>query len=134
MVSGSTKINRLRIELGDKLIEPELILELARAYDLYCYLGVLDAAIEKYYRTLTLESYGTFLKLRPKHPSATFEYGRTLLHTGKRDEAIKYLQMAIEYNPGSSSPYLWLAEAKYESCDYRDWISLLDQCFIGTCI
>ncbi len=113
------KINSLRSKLGNNLNDPELMLELARIYDLYCYLGVLDEAINRYYRTLALDNYSTFLKLRPKHPEATFEYGRTLLHAGEKEKAIEYLSKAIQHNPASSSAYLWLAEAKYECHDYQ---------------
>ncbi len=119
------KINDLRSALSKRPVNPELILDLARIYDLYCYLGVLDGPIAKYYRNLAMEQYKTFLVLRPKHAEATFEYGRILLHAGHTDEATKYLLKAIDYAPNNASPYIWLAEASYLK---RDFPSVTELC------
>ena len=119
------KINELRASLGRHRNDSGLVLELARTYDLYCYLGVLDDPITKYYRTLALEQYKEFLTVNPKHAQAAFEYGRTLLNSGQAELASLYLSKAIEYDPESTSPYIWLAEASYQK---RDFASVTQIC------
>jgi len=99
--------------------DSDLVLELARAYDLYCYLGVLDSAIESYYINLAIEKYSEFLKLYPDHHEAMLEYGRVLLNAGKRDKAIDALNQVVAKLPNDPNPYIWLAEAYYESEDYE---------------
>gem|GEM_PF-2186313 len=112
------KINELRLSLSENRKEPEDVLELARTYDLYCYLGVLDVPITKYYRALALAQYKEFLTVKPKHGVAAFEYGRTLLNAAQPGLATHYLNKAIQYAPESPSPYIWLAEASYQRGDY----------------
>src|SRR3990172_9133540 len=55
------EINAIRTKLAEKPTDSDIILELARIYDLYCYLDLLDQAVEKYYRALAIEQYRTFL-------------------------------------------------------------------------
>ena len=107
--------DKLSVYAGDS----DLVLELARAYDLYCYLGVLDSAIESYYINLAIEKYSEFLKLYPYHQEAMLEYGRVLLNAGKRNDAIEAFSQAAANSPDNPNPYIWLAEAYYESEDYE---------------
>lgn len=113
------KIEGIRNALGEDQTNPGLVLQLARSYDLYCYLGVLDEAITHYYRMQAAEQYKTFLVLRPKDPQATFEYGRVLLNSEQHDRAIEVLTEAIRLDPGNPNPHVWLAEAHYELGEYE---------------
>ncbi|MFQ5674381.1 MAG: tetratricopeptide repeat protein [bacterium] len=115
-----TRIDALRAELYRDSDNPDATLELARAYDLYCYLGVLDSVSERYYQGLTLEHYEKFLKIDPGHLEANLEYGRILLNAGKIDEAIKMLRLAQSLTPESINPQIWLAEAYYRAEDYQN--------------
>jgi len=91
------------IEMEDKIIakietlktqvyqnpDEDAVLELARAYDLYCYLGILDTVSEKHYQNLVLEQYESFLQNDSGHREANLEYGRILLNSGRTEDAIK---------------------------------------------
>lgn len=112
------KIESLRGQLAEDSRDTKLMLELARIYDVYCYLGVLDNAIEDYYRGLAIEQYRTFLIYDPRHPEATLEYGRTLLNAGDLEKALRVLNSAVRLDPVKPNPYIWLAEAHYKSGDY----------------
>jgi len=121
------------IEMEDKIIaeidttqksleeNPEnsdAILELARLYDLYCYLDVLDSAVQRYYQDLALEQYQTFFNFQPDHFDATLEHGRILLRAGKYQKAIDMLRHASKLQPDNPNPYIWLAEAHYDLGNY----------------
>lgn len=112
------KIEALGKQLTDNAYDTDLMLELARTYDVYCYLGVLDKAIENYYRGLATEHYRTFLIYHPRHAAATLEYGRCLLNSGDIEKAMRVLQSAVKLDPANPNPYIWLAEAHYKSGDY----------------
>lgn len=114
------KIDTLRQKLAQKSSDAEMILELARIYDLYCFLNVLDEVVEKYYHALAIEQYRTYLIQRPKDPQATLEYGRTLLHHGDLEKATKVLQSASSLAPHNPNPYIWLAEAHFIAKEYSD--------------
>ncbi len=111
------KIDTLRAQVYQNPDE-DGILELARAYDLYCYLGVLDTVSEKYYQNLALEQYETFLQIASGHREANLEYGRILLNSGRTEDAIKNLRLALALSPEDVNPQIWLAEAYYRSHDY----------------
>lgn len=114
------RIENLRATVHDNPDNREAVLELARAYDLYCYLGVLDAVSEKYYQNLSVEQYETFLQFDSGHREANLEYGRILLNAGKTKEAIKNLRLAWALAPEEINPQIWLAEAYYRSADYEE--------------
>lgn len=120
------KIQDLRKNLKQGPENYSEILELARTYDLYCYLGVLDSVIEKYYQKLALEHYRKFLTHHPNHREASLEYGRILLNTGNVEEAIRNLRYAIELSPQNPNPRIWLAEAYYELGNYK---AVRDVCY-----
>jgi tetratricopeptide (TPR) repeat protein len=111
------KIETLRAQVCQNPDE-ENVLELARVYDLYCYLGVLDTVSEKHYQKLALEQYGSFLQMQAGHRTATLEYGRILLNAGRTEDAIKNLRLALALSPQDVNPQIWLAEAYYRSQDY----------------
>ncbi|MFQ5824482.1 MAG: tetratricopeptide repeat protein [bacterium] len=113
------KIEEFRNFLQDQPENTSAILELARTYDLYCYLGVLDSVIQKYYQKLALEQYRKFLEYQPNHLKANLEYGRILLNAGYVEEAIRTLKYAIGLTPQNPNPHIWLAEAYYELADYK---------------
>ncbi len=116
-------IDRIRQNRATVKIKPDdadAILGLARAYDLYCHLGVLDAAIKQHYYTLAIEQYETFLVCRPKHPQGIMEYGRALLNTGKVEKAVTVLQEAVALEPGNPKTHFWLAEAYYETHNFDE--------------
>ncbi|MCH8875034.1 tetratricopeptide repeat protein [candidate division KSB1 bacterium] len=111
------KIETLRAQVCQNPDE-ENVLELARVYDLYCYLGVLDTVSEKHYQNLALEQYETFLQKQAEHRTASLEYGRILLNAGRTEDAIKNLRLALALSPEDVNPQIWLAEAYYRSQDY----------------
>ncbi len=113
------RIEEIKQELKANPNNYELVLALARTYDLYCYLGILDPAVEDYYRGLAIEQYQRFMRHNPEHPEANLEYGRILLNARKYEEAIPVLKNAVALSPGNPSPLLWLAEAFYELTDYQ---------------
>lgn len=121
------KIEALREDLAQKSNDSETILELARTYDLYCFLKVLDEVVEKYYNALAIEQYRTFLIQRPKDPQATLEYGRTLLHSGDLEMATKVLKSAASLEPHNPNPHIWLAEAHFISKDYSEITQICDR-------
>ncbi len=112
-----TKIETLRTQ-AHRDADAESILELARVYDLYCYLGVLDTVSKKHYQNLTLEQYEVFLQIDSGHREANLEYGRILLNAGRTEDAIKNLRLALALSPQDVNPQIWLAEAYYRSQDY----------------
>jgi len=112
-----TKIESVRAQVYQNPGE-DTVLELARAYDLYCYLGVLDTVSEKHYQNLALEQYETFLQMQAGHRKASLEYGRILLNAGRTEDAIKNLRLALALSPEDVNPQIWLAEAYYRSQDY----------------
>ena len=112
------KIEELRRQLDRQPDDGAAMLELARSYDLHCHLGVLDKVVEAHYEKLAAEQYRNFIGLNPGHPEATFEFGRILLNSGKREEAIKIFREAIELAPLDPNPRIWLAEAYFESQNY----------------
>lgn len=112
-----TKIETLRAQVYQNPDGPT-ILELARAYDSYCYLDVLDTVSQKHYQNLALEQYGAFLQIDSGHREANLEYGRILLNSGKTEDAIKNLRLALALSPEDVNPQIWLAEAYYRSQDY----------------
>ena len=112
-----TKIDTIRTQVGQNP-DDDTVLELARAYDLYCYLGVLDTVSEKHYQNLALEQYETFLQKQAEHRTASLEYGRILLNAGRTEDAIKNLRLALALSPEDVNPQIWLAEAYYRSQDY----------------
>jgi thioredoxin-like negative regulator of GroEL len=114
------KIDALRRQLSQKPNDIETMLELARIYDLYCFLDVLDEIVQEYYRALAIEQYRTYLIQRPKDPQVTLEYGRTLLHAGDVEKAVRVLQSAASLAPHNPNPYIWLAEAHFISKNYSD--------------
>ncbi len=112
-----TKIETLRAQV-DQNPDEKTVLELARVYDLYCYLGVLDTVSEKHYQKLALEQYRSFLQMQSGHRTANLEYGRILLNAGRTEDAIKNLRLALALSPEDVNPQIWLAEAYYRSQDY----------------
>lgn len=114
-----TKIEKIKNDLNETPDNLDAALELARSYDLYCHLGILDVAVENYYQRLALEEYRNFLRHRPDHPEANFEYGRILLKTRHEAEAVPILKKAVDLSPRNPSPRIWLAEAFYELGDYE---------------
>ncbi len=114
----TNRVEELRATLKEEPDNHEVRLELGRAYDLYCHLGVRDTVVKNYYQKLALEQYQHFLRMRPGHPDATFEYGRILLGQGQTDQAIHVFQEATELAPKDPGPQVWLAEAYYEKEDY----------------
>ncbi|MCG8604418.1 tetratricopeptide repeat protein [bacterium] len=122
LIDMEDKITKRVEELQKKLKqEPDnssYRLELGRAYDLYCHLGVRDTVVKNYYQKLALEQYQYFLRSCPGHPEATFEYGRILLSQGDPDKAIRVFTEAAELAPKDPNPQVWLAEAYYEKEDY----------------
>ncbi len=112
------KIEEIRISVEDDPEQVMAILELARTYDLYCYLGVLDVAVNNHYQKLALVQYQIYLDYHPTDAEAVLEYGRILLSCGKFDEAIQTLIKAKDFSPHNPNPLIWLAEAYYESEDY----------------
>ncbi len=99
-------------------------LQLARTYDLYCYLGVLDEDIRTHYNKLAITEYRSFLIASPKHPEAIFEYGRALLSSGDTEKATRVLGSAVSLAPENPSAHVWLAEAHYESGDYSSVVAV----------
>jgi len=114
------RIEKIRAQLSQDPENPDAILALARAYDLYCYLDVLDPAVLAHYRYLALEQYQTYFMFKPDDFEASVEYGRILVHSGKYQEAIDVLRHAAQLQPQSPSPYIWLAEAQYELGNYDE--------------
>jgi len=112
-----TKVETLRTQVYQNP-HGHTVLELARVYDLYCYLGVLDTVSEKHYQNLALEQYETFLQIDSGHRVANLEYGRILLNSGRTEDAIKNLRLALALSPEDVNPQIWLAEAYYRSQDY----------------
>ncbi len=112
-----TKIETLRAQV-DQNPDEDTVLELARVYDLYCYLGVLDTVSEKHYQKLALEQYRSFLQMQSGHRTANLEYGRILLNAGRTEDAIKTLRLALALAPQDVNPQIWLAEAYYRSQEY----------------
>lgn len=112
------RIEEIRAVLNREPENSEAVLQLARVYDLYCYLGVLDPAVQEHYRFLALEQYETFLNIHPDHFEANLEYGRILLNAGRYGEAIERLQAASRIEPQDANPYIWLAEAYYETGNF----------------
>ncbi|MFQ5637653.1 MAG: tetratricopeptide repeat protein [bacterium] len=113
------KIERFKHSLSENPENEMDLLELARSYDLYCYLGLLDAVVLSYYSNLGLEQYQRFLERRPDHIEAKMEYGRLLLHSGNSEKAVSVLSSACEGSPEDPKPRLWLAEAYYELLEYE---------------
>ncbi|MFQ5651600.1 MAG: tetratricopeptide repeat protein [bacterium] len=114
------KIDWLRGRLADRASDSDSRLQLARMYDLYCYLGVLDEESQRYYNKLAVKEYRSFLIANPKHPQAVFEYGRSLLAAGDIEKAKRVLSTAVGLAGGNPSPHLWLAEAHYEAGEYGE--------------
>jgi tetratricopeptide (TPR) repeat protein len=112
------RVEELQKELKQEPDNSSRRLELGRAYDLYCHLGVRDTVVKNYYQKLALEQYQYFLRSSPGHPEATFEYGRILLNQGDPDQAIRVFMEAAELAPKDPNPQVWLAEAYYEKEDY----------------
>lgn len=112
------KIEKIRKDVKNQPENFRLILDLARTYDYYCYLGILDSVVNNYYENLAIEHYQKFLKKDPANAVATMEYGRNLLKSGQKEKAIQTLYKAINLSPNNPKPYLWLAEVFYEKTDY----------------
>lgn len=112
------KIEKLQNAMQINSEDDDLRLQLARTYDLYCYLDVLDQAVKAHYQNLSLEQYRHFLANHPTHAAATLEYGRILLKSGQLEEAIENLTRAAELVPQNPNPHIWLAEAYYELSNY----------------
>lgn len=111
------KIEALRERLADKPTHMETVLELARTYDLYCYLDVLEPALESYYQELTIQQYEYLLRFHPEHPEANLEYGRILLNSGDNQKAIAVLTRIRNMAPDDINSRIWLAEAHYNGGD-----------------
>ncbi len=114
----SGRIESLRAQLAGNPGDNACRLELARAYDLYCYLDVLDRELREHYRRLAIQEYRSYLIANPRHTRAIYEYGRTLLAAGELDKARRVLSTAVSLAPHDPAAHLWLAEAHYESGDY----------------
>lgn len=112
------KIEKIRNDVKNQPENFRLLLDLARTYDYYCYLGILDSVINDYYENLAIEHYKKFLEKDPTHAEASMEYGRKLLTGGQKEKAIQTLYEAINLSPNNPKPYLWLAEVFYEKTDY----------------
>ena len=113
------KIDSLRHELQQSSRDEQATLELARTYDVYCHLGILDADLQKYYRQLAIEKYQHFLAREPEHYAANLEYGRLLLNSGRPQEAIVVLARAATLAADDPNASIWLAEANYELGDFK---------------
>lgn len=113
------KIDDLRYLLKKDGEDLKTMLELARTYDLYCYLGVLDIASVKTYQERAIRLYERYLASYPKSPDIAMEYGR-LLHNAEREkQAIEILTRAVELAPENASPRIWLAEVLFEAGNYE---------------
>jgi len=114
------KIESLRDHLQEKPTDMETVLELARTYDLYCYLDVLEPALERYYHNLAIQQYEYFLKFQSEHQEANLEYGRILLNSGDNRKAIAVLNHIRSMAPDDINSRIWLAEAHYNEADFHN--------------
>lgn len=113
------KIEKLQEVLKEQPKKSEVILELARAFDLYCHLGVLDDSLLRYYQNLGIKNFNTYCQLVPGDQYAAVEFGRLLLKADRQAEAEAVFQRLIHDNPHDLNPRIWLAEVYYTLQNYR---------------
>ncbi|KAA3661532.1 MAG: tetratricopeptide repeat protein [Calditrichaeota bacterium] len=107
------KIAKLQELLKKEPMYTKYMLELARAFDLYCHLGVLDDSLLQYYQNLGIEKFSQYCTLVPGDEAATVEFGRLLLKAGRQAEAEAVFVKLIQANPDDLNPRIWLAEVYY---------------------
>lgn len=113
-----SEIDRLQKAIEAEPATQDHLLELARTFDLYCHLGVLDSSLLAYYQNLGIEKYQQYCQAVPGDSRAKTELGRLLLKTGRIDEAKSVFAQLIEAAPEDFNPKIWLAETYYAGGDY----------------
>ncbi|KAA3620099.1 MAG: hypothetical protein DWQ05_05055 [Calditrichaeota bacterium] len=113
------KIESLQNAVAETPQKPELILELARSFDLYCHLGVLDDSLLSYYQNLGIESYMKYHKLVPDDATIDIELGRLLLKSRRYEEAESIFNGLVTKNPQDFNPKIWLAETYFAQGKYE---------------
>ena len=118
-------IDDLRNKIDALPNDIQSILDLARIYDLYCYLGVLDSSSISMYREMAIEKYEKHVTINPRpSPGVVMEYGRILYNAGQDAAAIENLNEAAKLAPVNPSPKIWLAEVYFESKNYEKVVDI----------
>ncbi len=111
-----------RIELA-RLREPNnhlLTLALAKFYDDYAFIGVLDSELEKLNRERAIQSYKAYLQQDPNSAEAWIAIGRLLYRNKQWPEAAEWFRHALDRGLKVNSMLLWYFECLYRLGQYRD--------------
>ncbi len=113
------KIESLQSSLAAEPENPQGLLELAQAFDLYCHLGVLDSSLITYYQNLGIEYFRKYCQLAPQDNRARTELGRLLLKSQRFEEAKSLFRELVEEYADDFNAKIWLAETYYADGEYH---------------
>ena len=130
-VQAATSVAKIERQFGAKLerIEnararepknPIITLALAKFYDDYAFIGVLDPELEKLNRERAISSYQSYLQYDPNAAEAWMAIGRLMFRNKQWAEAADWFRHALDRGWKSDTMVLWYFECLFRLGQFRE--------------
>lgn len=93
--------------------DPNLLRDLAKAYDDYAYTGILDATLEQNNRVRALQLWLTYCEIAPEDGEAILAVGRLLMRLERYAIAAQWLERSFAEGRATRQTVLWYMETLY---------------------
>jgi uncharacterized protein HemY len=95
-------------------------LALAKFYDDYAFIGVLDTELEKLNRERAIQTYKAYLQQDPNSADAWVAIGRLLYRNKQWTEAAEWFRHALDRGLKANTMLLWYFECLFRLGQHRD--------------
>ena len=97
----------------------ETYFELAQSYEEYSSLGLLEKAVEVYFRNQSLKAIREALRIKPADFEARLFLGQLLVERGEMKDAKRILEKLTKEKTNDHRLYISLAEAYFKEKNYH---------------
>lgn len=130
-VQAATAVAKIERDFGRKLARieaarskdsrnPHLTMALAKFYDDYAFIGVLDPELENLNRERAINTYKSYLQQDPNSSEAWLAVGRLMFRSQRWDEAADWFRAALDRGWNSEQMVMWYFESLFRLGQYGE--------------